>query len=276
MPPHARPRRHAPSTEPTRHPAPAGGSAADPRRRTCLLSLGCLAVGYAHRDQAGFGRPTLLSARSRSARRCCCMPLAGPQRARDAGATTWAAGLVQPAAPAQPGRGPSATIARRPSLALCSLATQRQHLYLCCARPESGSGARVQLDFLTGGPPSPPHHWAPASRPRGRQAAYCSITSAPLDRELEAVGGERAFGDLRRSRERWPKLSTISSGARSLPLKPIRTDWNAPSLALGLASAHSRPSFGAANWRARSPCRASRRPAAPPASRRAPGRSAAS
>ena len=44
------------------------------------------------------------------------------------------------------------------------------------------------------------------------------------------------------SSESWPKLSVISTAASSLPRKPTRIDWNGPSLALGVASAHSRPS----------------------------------
>ena len=95
------------------------------------------------------------------------------------------------------------------------------------------------------------------ARSCGRRSRRCARRSTRPGLLLDDVGPGRrreAEGLGRRSRrwpanaskrssDFWPKLSTISSAARSLPLKPTRTDWNAPSFALGLASAHSRPSF---------------------------------
>ena len=70
-------------------------------------------------------------------------------------------------------------------------------------------------------------------------------TSAPaggVKRNDSGATGAFDAKALNWSSDFWPKLSTISSAARSLPRKPTRTDWKAPSLAFGFASAHSRPS----------------------------------
>ena len=81
-----------------------------------------------------------------------------------------------------------------------------------------------------------------------------------MTRNVSAAIGTFAAKALKRSSERWPKLSMISSAASSLPLKPTRTDWNAPSFAFGFASAQSRPSFGGRFARSKS------RSSEPPAS----------
>ena len=58
--------------------------------------------------------------------------------------------------------------------------------------------------------------------------------------------------------DRWPKLSSISKTANSAPLSPMRMLASCPSLALGVAVTHCRPSRSGAACRLNSACRAFR------------------
>ena len=127
-------------------------------------------------------------------------------------------------------------------------------------RPRHGDVelVRVRRNERGAGRDAPAAMNCAALRP-GATARSGRRPAGTLKRNASASTGMLAAKPLKRSSDFWPKLSMISSAASSLPLKPTRTDWNAPSLALGFASAHSRPSF--AGRLARSKSRSSEPPA---------------
>jgi hypothetical protein len=99
-----------------------------------------------------------------------------------------------------------------------------------------------------------------------RLPSHCSSTSAPLRAvNLKRVAAIRAWSRTveKVSRERCPQRSTISTAASCLPRNPMLIDWKPPSLAFGVAFAHSRPSRPPAAAEVKSRSRES-----PPASKR--------
>ena len=140
-------------------------------------------------------------------------------------------------------------------------------------RRSNGSGPSASYSFDSDGRRALRQACAQTGRrPLGeeqRLGAYCSTTVGPLGNEPEGIGRGRDVGLnwLNCGRERWPKLSTISTAGVPLPRKPTFSDSKLLPFVFGVALRPSRPSAPAAA--ARSPSRGCRRPATQQASRRA-------